>query len=145
MGSPLLSLLPGVLKAVGKILGIGKLDEAASALENAQISPEKQAELQQALIEQTKALRTLDIEELRTMMTEAIAEIQSPDKYVARARPTGLYIFYVCTAAVVTATILGVKIDPVATLTMLSPLAGVGGLYTYRRTTEKMNGNGTSE
>jgi hypothetical protein len=143
--NPIFNLLPGILKAVGKVLGIGKLDEAASALENAQIPPEKQVELQQALLEQTKALRELDVEELKTFMSEAIAEIQSPSKYVSWARPTGLYCFYVGSLALIVAMIFGVKIELAPIIGVLSPMAGVGGVYTYRRTTEKMNGNGTSE
>lgn len=136
-----LDLLPGVLKAVAKILGIGKLSEAADALSNAQVTPEQKLELQKALVE----FRQLDVEELKTVMTEALAEIQSTDKYVSRARPTGLYLFYIVSAGLATALILGVKIDPTAVLTILGPLAGVGGTYVYRRTTEKLNGNGTSE
>lgn len=145
MGIPLLKILPGALKAIAKVLGIGKLTEAADALENAQIPPEKQVELQQALIEQTTALRTLDVEELKVFMTEAIAEIQSPSRYVSWARPTGLYCFYFGSLALIVAMIFGVKIDLAPILGVLSPMAGVGGVYTYRRTTEKMNGNGTSE
>lgn len=141
----LLGLLPGILKTVGKVLGIGKLNEAADELTKAQIPADKQAEIQQALIAQVAQIRQLDVDELKQVMSEALAEIQSPDKYVSRARPTGLYLFYLVSAGLATAIIFGIKIDPTAVLTILGPMAGVGGTYVYRRTTEKLNGNGTSE
>lgn len=140
----LFKLLPGVLRAVAKIIGIDSVDKAAAALEQAQLTPEQQAAVEQALIAQTVSIRQLDVEELKTVMSESIAEIQSADKYVARARPTGLYLFYLATFATVVAEIAGVKIDPTVILATLGPLGGVGGTYVYRRTTEKLNGSGGS-
>ena len=141
----ILGILPGILKAAGKILGIGKLGEAGDAITNAQVTPEQRVALQQTLANEITQLRQYDVEELKTVLTESLAEIQSPDKYVSRARPTGLYLFYLVSAGLAVAVILGVKVDPTAILTILGPLAGVGGTYVYRRTTEKLNGNGTSE
>lgn len=141
----LLGLLPGILKTVGKVLGIGKLNEAADELSKAQIPADKQVELQKALIDQVAQIRQLDVEELKTVMTEALAEIQSGSKYVSYARPTGLYCFYFGSLALIGAMLFGLKFDLAPIIGVLSPMAGVGGVYVYRRTTEKLNGNGTSE
>ena len=136
------SIIPGVLKAIGKITGLDIVNKAADALSTAQLTPEQQADLQKALIAETVQLRQLDIDELKTVMSESIAEIQSADKYVSRARPTGLYLFYLATFAITIALVLGVKVDSTAILATLGPLGGVGGTYVFRRTTEKLNGGG---
>jgi len=137
----LLDLLPGALKGIGKLLGIGgKVQEVADAISGA--PPEVRAQMAAALQEHERAMRQLDIDELKTFMSESLAEIQSPDRYVSRARPTGLYIFYIVSAAIAVGMLFGVKIDPTAVLTILGPLAGVGGTYVYMRTKEKLgNGN----
>src|SRR5574341_480663 len=88
----LLGLLPNVLKAVGKVLGIDVVTQAGDALAGAQIPPEKQVELQLALAAHEEKLKALGIEELKTVLSENLAMIASPDKFVSRARPTMLYV-----------------------------------------------------
>ena len=140
MAFPLLKVLPKVLQTIGKIIGVDIFSQAGEVLSNIQVTPEQEQELQKALMEHEKALRQFDLEEVKTAMTESLAMIQSEDKFVSRARPTGLYIAYACTAALTIALIFQVKIDPVAVLTLMGPLFGAQGLYIYNRTKEKMNG-----
>lgn len=140
MPFPLLTLIPGLLRTVAKFAGLdsgGILSKAAETLENISIPPEKQAEMEQALQKHEEAMAALSIEEMKTAQAESIAMVQSEDKYVSRARPTGLYIFYGVSAAIAIAMLFGVKIDSTAILTILGPLAGVGGTYVYQRTQEK--------
>lgn len=138
----LLSILPGALKAIGGLLGIGdKVKAVTDAIEGAAGTPELRAQLQTALQSHEEEMKRLSIEELKAVMSESIAMVQSPDKYVSRARPTGLYIFYGVSAAIAIGMLFGVKIDPTAILTILGPLAGVGGAYVYNRTREKLNGS----
>ena len=137
----ILDLLGPILKVAGKVLGIGdKVKEVADAIEGA--PPEVRAKIAADLQQHEQALKALSIEEMRVAMSESIAMVQSSDKYVSRARPTGLYIFYLASAAIAVGMLFGVKIDPTAVLTILGPLAGVGGTYVYNRTREKLNGNG---
>jgi len=138
MALPLLSLLPGALKAIAKVTGLGVAEKAADALAGLQETPELRA----ALLEHEQKMKALGIEEMKTAMSESLAMIGSDDKFVKRARPTGLYIFYAVSAAIAIGMLFGVQIDPTAVLTILAPLAGVGGTYVYRRTTEKLNGGG---
>jgi len=146
----LLGLLPGILKTVGKVLGIGKLTEAAEALSTASISPEKQAELQQALLVHEKEMKQLAVDELKVVMSESLAMIQSEDKYTARARPTMLYVATGITALLCVAVGIAVlrhgsvSMDTVAAITsLMAPLWGVSGWYVHSRTKEKIS-NGTS-
>src|SRR6267142_1360785 len=118
----LFNLLPTILKTVGKITGIGVLNDASDALSKAQLTPEQQTQLQTALLEHEAAMKQLSIDEMKTALSESIAMISSSDKYVARARPTGLYIFYLVSGGIATAMMFGVKIDPTAVLTILGPL-----------------------
>lgn len=134
----ILGLLPGILKTVAKITGLDIFNTAAGAVGG--MSPEEKIELQKAMMEHEAAMKQLGIEEMKAAMSESLAMIASPDRYVSRARPTGLYIFYAVTAVIAIGMLLGVEIDPTAIITILAPLAGVGGTYVYRRTTEKLNG-----
>lgn len=137
----ILDLLGPILKVAGKVLGIGdKVKEVADAIEGA--PPEVRAKIAADLQQHEQALKALSIEEMRVAMSESIAMVQSSDKYVSRARPTGLYIFYLVSAAIAVGMLFGVRIDSTAVLTILGPLAGVGGTYVYNRTREKLNGNG---
>lgn len=136
----LLGILPGALKVVGKITGLDIIKQAGEALEGSSLKPEQKVELEKALLDYNKEIRKLDIEELKTVLSENLAMIQSDDKYVARARPTGLYIFYIVSATLAIGMLFGFKPDPTAILTILGPLAGVGGTYVYKRTQEKMAG-----
>lgn len=143
MAFPLLKLLPGILKTIGRISGL-PLGDAAASLEKAEFTPEQQLALQEALQRHEAAMKQLSVDELRAVIQENIVATQNEDKYVRRARPTGLYAFYgICTATAI-ALLVGIKIDPVAILTLTLPMAGVGGTYVYNRTREKLkNGNGT--
>jgi len=138
----LLSLLPGVLKIIGKITGINLISDAGDALDKAKLTPEQTVALQTALAEHEEKMAQISLDEFKTAMSEAVAEIQSPDKYVSRARPTGLYIFYGVSAMIAVAMVVGVKLDPTAILTIVAPLAGTGGYYIHSRTQEKLAGNG---
>lgn len=137
----ILSLLPGVLKTAAKVLGVD-IEGAAKAIVGNTLTSEQQASLTAGLREHEEEMKRLSIEELKVLMSEGMAMIASPDKYVSRARPTGLYIFYGVSAAIAIGMLFGVKIDPTAVLTILAPLAGVGGTYVYQRTREKLNGGG---
>ena len=140
MSLPILKWLPKIVKAAAGILGLDSVKELADAIENDKLTPEQRLALAQAAQEHEAAMRQLGIDEMKTAMGEYMAMIASPDKYVSRARPTGLYIYYAATLFLtVTMALNGVK-DPTLYFTVLGPLAGVGGLYVYKRTTEKMNG-----
>lgn len=137
----LIKLLPGILKTVGQVTGLSKVQEAGEALGAAPaLSPEKQAELTQALAVQTTELAKVHAEELKALLAEQIEEVRSNDAYVRRARPTGLYAFYAVSVAVAVGLLLGEKIDPTAILTVIAPLAGTGATYIVSRTKEKIEG-----
>jgi hypothetical protein len=81
---------------------------------------------------------------MKEFVSEAIAEIGSNDKYVSRARPTGLYIAYTVTLAITAGLLLQVKMDLGPVISLLTPLFGAGGYYMFLRTKEKMNGGNGS-
>lgn len=140
----ILDLLPGVLKAAGKLLGIGdKVQEVVTALDGA--PPEIRAQLAKDLQVHEQAMKALSIDELRTVMSTELAMIASPDKYVARARPTMLYVAGLITAAMACGMLAGVKLDTGGVVTLLGPLWGNAAWYTWNRTKEKMNGNGAHD
>ena len=145
MPFPLLRLLPGILKTVASVTGLDIVKQAADAIGGAALSPEQEATLQAQLQRHEEAMKALSIDEMKTAMSESLAMISSSDKYVSRARPTGLYIFYAVAASIAVAKIFGSAIDPTAILTILAPLAGVGGAYVFKRTEEKLTRNGNSE
>src|SRR6266480_1088108 len=110
MAFPLLGLLPSILRTVASITGLAPVKEAAEALANAQLSPEKQEELQEALLRHEQAMKALSNDELKTVVSESLALIASPDKFTSRARPFGLYTFYAASLAAVLAVVFGVKV-----------------------------------
>ncbi len=59
------------------------------------------------------------------------------DRYVSRARPTGVYVAYLVCSGFALALILGVKIDPTAMLILIGPLIGGSAFYSHNRTKEK--------
>jgi hypothetical protein len=140
----LIGLLPGVLLTVGKVLGIGGLDSAADAITSATMSPDLKVKLELALQEHEAEMKRLGIEELKTVLSETNAMIASPDKFVARARPTGLYVAYAISVALTVSLVAGLNIDPTAVLTICGPLYGAQSLYIHSRTKEKLNGGGHS-
>lgn len=145
MGFPLISLIPKIVKTAANILGVDSIKDVVDTFEQNRLTPEQRVALDAADKQFALDMRQADIDELKTFMSESLAEIQSSDKYVSRARPTGLYIFYAVSAAIAIGMLFGIKIDPTAVLTILGPLAGVGGTYVYKRTQEKLGGNGNSE
>ena len=132
----LLTLLPGALRAVAKVTGLDIVGKAADALTNVPESPELRA----ALLEHEQEMKRLSIEELKVALSENLAMIGSADKFVARARPTQVYLAGFITAAIAVAMIFGAKLDTGAILTIIGPLWGNAAFYTHNRTREKMNG-----
>ena len=96
-------------------------------------------------------LEELSNDAFKGLVSLELAALQSGDKYVRRARPTGLYIAYTVTGllALVQSALLilaavqntdVIWIDSGAIATMLLPLYGNAAWYVYNRTKEKMNG-----
>lgn len=147
-----LDILSGAIKTVGSVLHIPGSDQLADAIKPDNIPPEKQAELQAALLVHEEKMKALGIEELKVgidklraetedmkaVAAESLAMIQSPDKYTSRARPTGVYAATVITAALAVAMICGVKLDTGEIVTLLAPLWGSASFYAYQRTREKL-------
>jgi len=140
----LFSLLPSILKAVGSVLGIGVVKDAGAALAAAQISPEQQVALQEALLVHEKEMAQINLDELKTAISESVAMIQSDDVYTKRARPTALYAATGITAGLAIAMIFGQHLDTGALTALLLPLWGAGGYYIYSRTQEKLSGRQNS-
>lgn len=140
MPIPLLSLLPAALKAIAKVTGLDVVKQAGDALASAQFTPEQQTELKQALMAHEAEMARLSLEDFKVAMSESLAEIQSPDKFVSRARPFGVYAACVITSALAVALIAGVTVDTAAILTLIAPMWGQAAWYTFNRTREKMNG-----
>jgi len=132
------SFLPAILKTVGSVLGLHAVTEAGNALAATQLTPEQSVALQTALAQHEEAMARVSLEELKTVMSESLAELESPDKYTSRARHTGLYIAYLGTSAIIAATIAGVHMDAGALLTLLAPMWGQAAWYSYNRTQEKL-------
>ena len=90
----------------------------------------------------------IGLEEFKTEINAKVdlmkTEIQSKDKFIGRARPTGLYIYYLVTVVAVVALVAGIELDTGALVTIVAPLAGFGGWYTHNRTKEKVNGKATT-
>lgn len=149
-----LGILSGAIKTVGGILHVPGADALADAIKPENIPPEKQAELQAALMVHEEKMKALGIEELKTQiegfkattddmkvaLSESLAMIQSQDKYVSRARPTGVYAATAITAALAIGEICGAKIDSGAMIYLLAPLWGNSMWYATQRTKEKISG-----
>ena len=140
MAIPLLGLLPKVIKTAASILGIDSVKDIVDTLQGNKVTPEQQLALQTAMQEHEKDMRALDLDELKSVLSETNLMIQSDDKFVKRARPTGLYVAYACSLAMVAALISGAHMDAAAILTLMGPLYGAQGYYMHLRTKEKMNG-----
>src|SRR5437762_10714139 len=120
----LFSILPKVLQIAGNILGIGTLKDAGAAIKNLQLSPEQEAQLNQALMVHEAAMKQLSIDEMKIAMSESVAMIQSDDTYTKRARPTALYAATAITAGLAAAMIFGSHLDTGAITALLLPLWG---------------------
>lgn len=140
MAIPILGPILKIVKAAAGILGVDSVKEVFDAITHDKLTPEQRVALETAVMANRKEMRQLDIEELKTVMSETSLMIQSDDKYVKRARPTGLYVAYACSIAMTIALIAAVKIDAAAILTLMGPLYGAQGYYMHLRTKEKMNG-----
>lgn len=138
MSIPIGKIVTGVLRTAASVVGINVggnvLEEAAKVLERVQDTPEMRV----ALREHEQEMKKLANEEMQIANQEALAMIASEDKFVSRARPTGLYLFYVAAISLVIAHIFGKTIDPTFVWSVLAPLAGTGGLYVWKRTQEKL-------
>jgi len=142
MGFPIISIASKVIKAAAGVLGIDSVKDVVDAIQNNKLTPEQRIAIETATQEHQKEMRALDIEELKQVMSETSLMIQSDDKFVKRARPTGLYVAYACSIAMTIALISGTHVDATAILTLMAPLYGAQSLYIYKRTQEKMNGGG---
>jgi Holin of 3TMs, for gene-transfer release len=140
MGIPILGPVLKIVKAAAGILGVDSVKDIFDAVQNNKLTPEQRVALEQAVLEHEQEMERLNIEAMKVAMQESLAMVSSEDKFTKRARPFGLYSFYVASLALVAAQIAGATVDPAAILTILAPLAGVGGTYVYKRTQEKMNG-----
>src|SRR5437879_2376229 len=124
MAFPLLGLIPGILRTIASITGIAPANVAADAIQNAQIPPEKLAELQEALQRHELAMKALSVDELKTAVSESVAMLQSDDKFTKRARPSALYAATLITAALAAAMIFKVHLDTGALTAIMLPLWG---------------------
>lgn len=149
MAIPLLGLIPKIVKTAAGILGVDSVKDVVDALQNNKLTPEQRVALETATLDYQKEMRAFDLEELKTAVSESVAMISSPDKYVSRARPTMLYVGSGVAAFI--AFVMGVVIfkhTPVewgavgALTSLLTALFGAGGYYIGQRTKEKMNGGG---
>lgn len=136
----LLGLLPKLIKIVGKVTGNDKITEAGDALAGTALTPEQNVQLQIALSEHAVELAKVGADELKALISEAIAATQSEDPWVRRARPMGLYCAYLVTMVLVGAMIFEVKLDTGAIATLIVPLFGNAAWYTHNRTKEKIAG-----
>lgn len=135
-------IVKGVLKTAARVAGLdlgnpGKgsvLENAVEVLERMKDTPE----MRDAIREHEREMKALSIEELKVVLSENLAMLQSEDKFVARARPTGLYFFYFLSGLLIIAHILGKTLDPTFVWSVLGPLGSVGGLYVWKRTQEKV-------
>lgn len=141
MGFNPLKLLKGAAEIVGGALGIDVKGALDTILDNP--TPEQRAQLQAFEIQ----LRELALEELQTEIDAKVglmtAEIQSEDAYVRRARPTGLYVFYIAiilqTVATIIATFTSFAVPVEAFISITTPLAGYSGWYAWNRSQDKKN------
>jgi hypothetical protein len=142
MGIPLLGLIPKIIKTAASILGVDSVKDVVDAIENNKLTPEQRIALDTAAKQFEIESRQLDLEQMKQFVAEAVAEIQSPDKFTSRARPSGLYFAYVLSALVIVAQIFHIQIDRALVAEVMLPMYGAGGYYMFLRTKEKMNGSG---
>lgn len=133
-----LGILKGALGVIGDVTGIGILKQASAAIET--IPPEKQAEIQVALLAHEAQMKQLGIDEMKIAISESLAMINSSDKFVSRARPFGVYAASIITAGLAIAMICSIKLDTGAIVYLLAPLWGSAAYYTFSRTKEKTAG-----
>lgn len=135
MGIPVLNIAGKIIKAAAGVLGIDSVKDVVDAISNNKLTPEQRLAIESATATHEKEMTELALSETNLML-------QSEDKYVKRARPTGLYVAYACSIAMTITLIVGTHVDAAAILTIMAPLYGSQGYYMHLRTKEKMNGNG---
>lgn len=133
MGLPIINIASKIIKAAAGVLGIDSVKDVVDAIQGNKLTPEQRLAIENATNEHEKEMTDLALSETNLML-------QSQDKYVSRARPTGLYVAYACSVGMVVALITGTHIDAAAILTLMGPLYGAQGYYMHLRTKEKMNG-----
>ncbi len=133
MGFPIITVASKIIKAAAGVLGIDSVKDVVDAIQGNKLTPEQRLAIEAATDEHEKEMTELALSETNLM-------IQSGDKYTSRARPTGLYVAYTCSMALVIALITGTHIDAAAILTLMGPLYGAQGYYMHLRTKEKLSG-----
>ncbi len=144
MAIPILSLLPKLVKAAASILGVDSVKDVVDMIEGNKLSPEQKVALDAAAKQFEIEQRQIDTEQMKQFVLEAVAEINSPDKFVSRARPTGLYFAYILSALIVAGMLLHAPLDRALVVEVMLPMYGAGGYYMYLRTREKLNGSSGS-
>lgn len=140
MNFPLLGPIGKIIKIAGSILGVDSVKDVVDAISNNKLTPEQKLQLEQAVLEHESEMRQFQIEELKTVMSESLAMIQSQDKFTSRARPALLYLAGLITTALAVAKIFGVEVNS-DVIWLIGPMWGQAGWYTWNRTKEKMNGH----
>ena len=141
-----LKLLQKAAEILGTAVGIDIGAALKKIIDNP--TPEQAAALQQYDLQ----MREFALEELKTEIDAKVdlmkTEIKSEDAYVRRARPTGLYMFYVVTGIQVLVVSIVVLFEVQVNYLALSaafgsitgPLVGYSGWYTYKRSEDKKIG-----
>jgi hypothetical protein len=110
--APLLSSIPSMIGAIGRIVGgekgrkleeaVGAMGEVTQQLAAGRLPPEQQAALRTAMLEHEGKLKQIALERYRLDLQDAAGArdvikmaLTSEDAYVRRARPTFLWIMYV--------------------------------------------------
>lgn len=144
MAFPIISWIPKIIKTAANILGVDSVKDVVDALENNKLTPDQRVALDAASKQFELEMRQIDVQQMQQFVTEAVAEINSGDKYTARARPTGLYMAYFLSGLIVVASVVfKVEIDRALIAEIILPMYSAAGYYMYLRSKEKMNGNGT--
>lgn len=145
MGIPLLGLIPKIIKAAAGILGVDSVKDVVDAIEGNKLTTDQRVALDAAAKQYEVEMRQIDTEQMKQFVSEAVAEITSPDKYTSRARPTGLYMAYALSLLVAIAMIAKIPIDRALIAEIILPMYSAAGYYMFLRTKEKMNGNGDGD
>lgn len=137
MGLPIIG---GLIKAVGEITGLSSVKDVVDAIIGDKLTPEQKLQLNEAAKQYSIQDRQIDTEQMKLFVSEAIAEINSPSKFVSFARPLGLYFAYLLSILVVIGMLAHWNIDHALVAEVMLPLYGAGGYYMHLRTREKLNG-----
>ena len=143
-----LSIFTGAAKAAAGFVGsiTGLIDEVSTTDEEKRVLINSAAKI---AADFELKMEGLSNNALQAIVSLELAATKSEDKYVRRARPTGLYIAYAVTgilaltqtALLIIAVIQGTEpiwLDTGAIATLLIPLYGNAMWYTHNRTKEKV-------